>query len=205
MSSDLSAGWDELFAAARAGEGPARGRLLDGYGNYLRLLARVQIGPRLQGKADEHDLVQETFLIAHREFANFRGRTEAALLAWLRTILASRLAKLIRQYCGTDRRDIDLEVELSAGLDRSSAEIDARFGRGHDTPSAVARRRESAVIVADGLAGLPPDYREVLVLRHLEELTFPEIAARMGRSVDSVQKLWTRALPRLREVIGTCP
>src|SRR5438445_13375943 len=68
---------DDLLRAARAGDADARGRLLDGYRNYLTLLARLQLGRTLRGKADPADLVQETFLRAHRDFAQFRGATEA--------------------------------------------------------------------------------------------------------------------------------
>jgi RNA polymerase sigma-70 factor (ECF subfamily) len=70
------------------------------------------------------------------------------------------------------------------------------------SPSQQAARREQAVLLADALEQLPEDYREVLVLRHLEALTFPEVAARMGRSLDSVEKLWMRGLVRLRQVMG---
>ena len=66
-------------------------------------------------------------------------------------------------------------------------------------------RREQAVLLADALNHLPADYREVLILRHLEGLTFPEVADRMGRSLDSVEKLWVRALPRLRRALGAEP
>ena len=80
--------------------------------------------------------------------------------------------------------------------------LDQGLVAAHSTPSRRAARREQAVLLADALNQLPPDYREVLVLRHLEGLTFPEVAARMGRTVDSVEKLWVRALPRLRRVLG---
>jgi RNA polymerase sigma-70 factor (ECF subfamily) len=90
-----------------------------------------------------------------------------------------------------------LEQDLHRELDDASKALDARLV--HDsTPSRQAARREEGVLLANQLAGLPDDYREVVVLRHLEELTFPEIADRMGRSVDSVKKLWARGLARLR-------
>ena len=73
---------------------------------------------------------------------------------------------------------------------------------GQSTPSQRASRREQAVLLADALSLLPDDYREVIILRHLEGLTFPEVAARMGRSLDSVEKLWVRALARVRTALG---
>ena len=76
----------ELIAQARGGTGDALGHLLARYGNYLGLLARVQVGRRLQGKIDPADLVQETFLEAHRHFPAFRGQSEPEVVAWLRQL-----------------------------------------------------------------------------------------------------------------------
>jgi RNA polymerase sigma-70 factor (ECF subfamily) len=193
---------EELLRQARVGSGPALGQLLEMYREYLALLARLQIGQRLQGKVDASDLVQETFLQAHRNFAQFRGATEAELTAWLRQILASRLAKLLRRYCGTGRRDLRLERELADELDASSRALDRALVAPHSSPSQRAERKEQAVLLAAKLAALSADYREVVILRHLAGLSFPEVARRMGRSVDSVKKLWIRALGQLRRTMG---
>src|SRR5438270_9015702 len=98
-----------LLSKARAGDGAALGGLLERYRDYLTLLARVQIGRRLQGKADAADLVQETFLHAHRAFPRFQGHSEGEFVRWLRQILATSLAHLVRRYCGTQARDVRLE------------------------------------------------------------------------------------------------
>jgi RNA polymerase sigma-70 factor (ECF subfamily) len=100
MDSDPTAP-DYLLLLARRGCEPALGELLSRYTAYLKLLARVQIGRRLQGKAGASDVVQETFLEAHQHFPLFRGSTEAEFVAWLRQILAGRLALLVRHYLGT--------------------------------------------------------------------------------------------------------
>jgi RNA polymerase sigma-70 factor (ECF subfamily) len=194
-----------LLRQAQAGDGPALGQLLALYENYLLLLARLQIGRRLQSKVDAADLVQETFLEAHRHFAQFRGTTEEELVSWLRQILAANLANLVRRYCGTRRRDIRLERELAAELDQSSRLLDHALVAPGSTPSQQAVRREQAVLLADALRRLPDDYREVLILRHLEELSFPELARRLGRSVGSVEKLWVRGLAELRRSLGGSP
>src|SRR5947199_5000820 len=115
---------EELLRQARAGSGPALGQLLELYRSYLAILARLQIGRRLQGKVDAADLVQDTFLEAHRHFGEFRGTVEAELVCWLRQILAGRLANLVRRYYGTQRRDVRLERELADDLDRSSRGLD---------------------------------------------------------------------------------
>src|SRR5262249_30632567 len=144
------------------------------------------------------DLVQDAFLEAHRYFARFRGTTEAEFVRWLRQILVTRLADLMRRYYGTRGRDVRLERDLALEVDQSSRLLDRSLVAPQSSPSQQAARREQAVLLADALERLPDDYREVLILHHLEECTFPEVARRMGRTVDSVEKLWARALARLR-------
>jgi RNA polymerase sigma-70 factor (ECF subfamily) len=191
-----------LLQEARAGDPATLGRLLDLYRSYLALLARVQIGQRLQGKLDASDLVQETYLEAHRNFARFQGTSEGQFVRWLRQILATRLADLLRRYLGTQGRDVRLEREIQDGFDRSSVLLDRGLVAPQSSPSQQAARREQSVLLADALGQLPEDYREVIILRNLEALTFPEVAQRMGRSLDSVEKLWMRALARLRQQLG---
>src|SRR5438445_1022800 len=159
METDASSP-EQLLVSARTGESPALGKLLELYRGYLSLLARVQIGRRLQGKVDAADLVQDTFLEAHRHFAEFRGVTEAELVCWLRQILAGLLGNLVRRYLGTQRRDVRLERELGDELDRSSRALDQNLAARQSTPSQRAARREQAVLLADALGRLPDDYRE---------------------------------------------
>jgi RNA polymerase sigma-70 factor (ECF subfamily) len=202
MSSSSTADPEHLLERARTGDVPALGRLLELYGNYLALLARLQIGRRLQGKVDAADLAQETFLSAHAVFAQFQGSSEAELVAWLRQILASRLGDLLRRYGATRRRALHLERDLADSLAQSSRVLDGGLVARQDSPSGQAARREQAVLLADALGRLPEDYREVIILHHLEDLTFPEVGRRLGRSLDSVKNLWVRALARLRRLLG---
>jgi RNA polymerase sigma-70 factor (ECF subfamily) len=187
-----------LLDLARAGDGPALGVLLERYRNYLSLLARVQIGRRMQGKLDVADLVQETFLDVHRGISQFRGGSEAQFLAWLRQILVGILANQVRRYFGTKRRDVRLERQLQDDLERSSSALGAELIAAQSSPSAQASRREQAVLLADAIGELPEDYREVIILRQLEGMSFPQVAESMGRTEDSVKNLWARALARLR-------
>jgi RNA polymerase sigma-70 factor, ECF subfamily len=193
---------ERLLELARAGNRSALGQLLERYRGYLTLLARLQIGRRLQSKLDAADLIQETFLEAHRTFGSFRGTTLAELAAWLRRLLASNLALAVRRFQGTRGRDVRLEQALEDILDESSRLLDRGLAAPGSTPSQQAARREEALLLAAALERLPDDYREVLILRHLEGLKFPEVARRMGRTLDSVEKLWARALPRLRRLLG---
>jgi RNA polymerase sigma-70 factor (ECF subfamily) len=192
---------EELLRRAQGGDGLAVGQLLEMYRDYLALLARLQIGRRLQGKADASDLVQETFLKAHRDFPRFRGASEAEWVCWLRQILAGNLAHMVRRYCGTQRRDVRLERALVDELNQSSRLLSLGLVAPQSSPSHRAARREQAVLLAGALARLPEDYRDVIVLSHLEGLSFPEVARRLGRTMDSVKNVWARALARLRHLL----
>jgi RNA polymerase sigma-70 factor (ECF subfamily) len=192
---------ETLLLRAKGGDGAALGRLLEVHRSYLRLLARMQLRRFPGCKDDDSDIVQEVFLTAHNAFDQFRGSTEAAWTAWLRRILATRLANAARRFLGTRQRDARREVEIARRLDESSQCLAELFLAKRNTPSAEAVRREAAVLLADALDQLPPDYREVVMLRNLEELSFPEVAERMRRSVDSVKNLWARAIVRLRPLL----
>ena len=187
---------------AQAGDQATLGRLLESYQNYLRLLARIEIGRRLQGKVDASDIVQETFLEAHRQFPLFQGTAEAQLSKWLRTILAGTVANVVRRYAGTQARNLRLERELVEGLDQSTCALEQMLVDRHSSPSHQAMRGEQSLQVAAAMSRLPEDYQTVLVLRHLEGLSFPQVALQMGRSVDSVEKLWLRGLTRLKKEFG---
>ena len=194
---------EKLLQLARRGNREAQGQLLELYRNYLTLLARVAIDRQLRGKADPSDLVQETFLAAYRDFVQFRGRTEPELVGWLRRMLASNLVNLVRRYRLTQRRDVRLEIQVAAQIDHSSLALGQAPVARDSSPSQQAVRREEAVLLADALERLPADYREAITLRQLEGLSFADVARRMGRSVDSVKKLWVRGLARLRDFLGS--
>lgn len=194
--------FSERLDQARCGDAPAQGDLLRRFEPWLRLLARVQLESRFTAKFDASDVVQQTLLEAVRAFPNFRGSTEAELTAWLRQILAHALAHEVRRYHGTAKRDITQEVSLEAELAQSSQRLGFLMAESGPSPSQQAARRELDVLLADVLARLPDDYRDVLIFRHLENLSHEEIAARMNRSSGAIRMLWVRALAALREACG---
>jgi RNA polymerase sigma-70 factor (ECF subfamily) len=146
-------------------------------------------------------LLQEIGLEIHRKVVMFRGSTEREFLIWVRRVIGSILANQLRHYLGTKCRDLRLERALFDELDCSSRALNQSLIAPQSTPSQQAVRREQAVILADALQSLPEDYREVIILRQLEGLTFPEVARRMGRTEDSVKNVWLRALARLRRTL----
>jgi RNA polymerase sigma-70 factor, ECF subfamily len=190
----------QLIARARLGDDAALGTLLELYRNYLRLVARSLIGVALRVKAEPSDLIQETFLKAHREFAGFKGQGEHELIAWLRRILATTLADHVKHH-RRKGRDLQRQESLDQLLERSDAAVHRALASHSVSPSNGAVRREQAVLLADAVDRLPPDYREVFILRTLEHVPLEEIAARMGRSEGAVRMLWTRAVVRLNEML----
>ena len=151
--------------------------------------------------ADAEDLLQELGLEIHRKIMTFRGGSEREFLMWVRRMIGSIMANQVRHYLGTKCRDLRLERALLDDVDRSSRALNHNLVAPQSTPSQQAVRREQAVILADALEKLPEDYREVIILRQLEGLSFPEVAARMGRTEDSVKNVWLRALARLRRTL----
>jgi RNA polymerase sigma-70 factor, ECF subfamily len=190
-----------LISRARRGHGSSVGVLLQLYHNYLSVLAATHVEKRLQPRVSPSDIVQETMLRAHANFAQFRGGTEGELLAWLRQILVNNLAKFVEQHVLAARRDVRREVSierLGRALEQSTIQLAALLPAEMATPSAAAQQREEAVVLADRLSALPADYREVLMLRNLEGLPFEVVAERMERSVSAARMLWLRAIEKLR-------
>jgi len=185
-----------LIAQARGGDPVALGRLLELYRNYLRLVARSLIGVALRVKLEPSDLVQETFLKAHRDFSDFAGQSEVELLAWLRRILARSLADQVKHH-RRKGRDHRREESLDLLLEQSSLTVQNALANHGSSPSERVSRREQAVLLADAVSNLPADYREVFILRTLEHVPFDQIAVQMSRSVGAVRMLWARALERL--------
>jgi len=178
-----------------ARDGEASDPHLEAFRNYLELLARVRLDPRLRGKLDPADLVQQTLLRAVEAQDRFRG-DDARRAAWLRTILAHVMIDAVRKFGrpgGGER-----EPSLEAALEQSSARLEAFLAADGTSPSGRAERNERLLRLADALARLPEDQRRAVELRHLQALPLAEIAARMGRSVDAVVGLIHRGLRALR-------
>ncbi|MCA9061582.1 MAG: sigma-70 family RNA polymerase sigma factor [Planctomycetaceae bacterium] len=192
-----------LLEQARSGDTTSLGILLDRHRPFLKTLAQIEIGRRLQGKVDASDVVQEACLLAHRGITGFRGEAEEQFARWLQTILAGTLANTLRRYLGAQCRDVRLEQQVADGLDRSAVSLSGLLIDPHSSPSHHVARGEQSRLAIEALSRLPDDYQQVLILRHVDGLTFPQISQQMERSVDSVEKLWLRGLSRLRrEFVG---
>jgi len=174
---------------------------LERYRNYLRLLARLQLDPRLRGKLDPSDLVQQTLLQAHQMHGQFRGTTEAEQAAWLRQILVRTMANAVRDL-GRLKRDVGRERSLEAAIEESSLRLEAWLASEQTSPSVRAEKNEQLLRLAEALEQLPEAaQREAVELHHLRGLSLAELAGQLGRSEGAVAGLLHRGIKRLRKLL----
>ncbi len=166
---------------------------------WLKMLAERQIPAAIRSQVDPSDIVQQTLMDAWRGRHSFRGTTHAERLAWLRVILARRLSRLQRDRLQTAKRGEGRERLLQAAIDRDSLRLEHLATASVSSPSLAAQRAEESLLLSAALERLPEDYREVLLLRHFEQLEHAEVAARMNRSPAAVRMLWVRALEALKK------
>jgi RNA polymerase sigma-70 factor (ECF subfamily) len=170
------------------------------YRDYLLLLARAQLDPRLQGKLDASDVVQQSLLEAHACSAQFRGSTSGELAAWLRQILAHNLANAVRDL-GRAKRNLSREQSLERALEASSLRLEACLAAEQSSPSQHVEQGEQLLRLADALMQLPEAQRQAVELRHLQGLSLNAIAEHMGRTAGGVAGLLHRGLLRLRTLL----
>ena len=178
-----------------------QGLELERFREFLSLLARLQLAPRLQGKVDLSGVVQQTLLEIHQTFDRFEAWDEAQKAAWLRKILAHNLTDEVRKRTAA-ARDVGRERSLEAALGQSSARLEAWLAAHQSSASGRAERHEELLRLATALAALPEDQRTAVELHHLEGYSVVEVGHRMGRSAGSVAGLLHRGLKALRGRLG---
>lgn len=187
----------ELLRAARQGDAAALGRLLEAHRDHLRALAKRQLHGRAASRVDASDVVQQTFLEAHRSFGQFLGEEAPELAAWLTRLLDHNVAKTIRTHAFTQKRDVRREQSLDDSCGPAPA-LREEVPAGHSTPSKRAMRAEEVERLARALTVLPEDQREAVRLRHLEGRSLAEIAQKLGRSLSAAAGLIKRGMQALR-------
>jgi RNA polymerase sigma-70 factor (ECF subfamily) len=192
MSKMATAGNLPWTGAPPPDDASALARALEPYRGYLNLVAGRAIGPELAPKLGASDIVQETFLAAQQHIRGFRGRTEPEWRAWLKAILLNHLANQRRYHAADKRRGPEHGTARDPRVEPSAVTPPSRH--------LMCRERDEALDRA--LCQLPEGYRQVVCWHHHERLGFGEIAARLGISPDAAQKVWGRALLRLKELLG---
>jgi RNA polymerase sigma-70 factor, ECF subfamily len=168
---------------------------LEPYRHYLRLLAHLQLSPRMRRILDPSDMAQLTLIRTHENREKFRGRTSSELKAWLRAILAQQLALAAR-----NSRSRSAEVlSLAASIEQSSYRIENLVASRQPSPSEYMMQVERAVLITRALLELPEDQRTAVELRYLRGLSVPDVAIKMSRSTVSVTGLLYRGTRALRQ------
>jgi RNA polymerase sigma-70 factor (ECF subfamily) len=173
---------------------------LERFREYLRLLARLQLDPRFQGKIDLSGVVQQTLLEAYRALEQLRTMDDARRAGWLRRALANNLTDEVRRL-GRASRDITLERSLEAALESSSSRLESWLATEQASPSEQAVRNEQVLRLADALARLPDDQRTAVERHHLQGLPLADIARELERSRGAVGALLLRAMKKLRRLL----
>ena len=171
--------------------------ILSGFGATSSFSQR-QNWPRLRVKESPSDIVQQSLLEAHRDLPSFRGRSDAELVGWLKTILARNLLNVARHY-RTAKCDIRREQSLAESLEQSSARLDQWLSIDQSSPSQRAERNERVVALADALALLLDQERTAILLKHFRGWSLQEISEHIDRPVTAVAGLLKRGLKKLRD------
>jgi RNA polymerase sigma-70 factor (subfamily 1) len=203
----------ELLSKARAGESDALGELCALYRNYLRMVVRTGMGPRLRERVEMSDVVQEVLVEVVRQFPQFTGQNEAALVGWLRRLVGQKLADLGRYHSRAKRAGAATAVTLDAPIydggghrvGEESGRLLDRLALSQTSPSQAASRREQIVLLADALAALPMAEADVLWVYFSENLSFEAIGERVGLSRKSIRGIWARGLKRLKRSLEGPP
>jgi RNA polymerase sigma-70 factor (ECF subfamily) len=209
----MATGPIELMAKARAGEREALGELCALYRNYLRMIVRTGLGPKLRERVELSDVVQEALVEVVRQFPQFTGQNEAALVGWLRRLVGQKLADLGRYHSRAKRSAGGPAVPLDAPWE-AGATADSSPGGGklldvlalsQTSPSEAASRRELIVLLADALAELQGTEAEVLWLYYADGLSFEAIGERVDLSRKSIRGIWARGLKNLKRTLDSPP
>jgi RNA polymerase sigma-70 factor (ECF subfamily) len=189
---------DELLEQARRGDREALGRLLETQRAALHRLAERQLDGRVAVRVDASDMIQQTFLEAHRSFQQFAGRDTRELVAWLQGILDHRIAGAIRDHTQLQKRNVRREQSLDDSHGGAAPPLKQELDAGVSTPSQKAMRGEEAERLSRALTTLPDDQREAVRLRHLEGWPLADIARHLGRTPSATAGLIKRGMQALR-------
>jgi RNA polymerase sigma-70 factor (ECF subfamily) len=206
MSDDASE-TGRLLVQAAAGDPDRFGALLEQHRARLRRMVALRLDPRLHGRIDPSDVIQEAYLEASARLAEYVQKPTMPFFLWLRFLAGQKLVTLHRHHLGTRMRDAGREVSLYRGRlpEASSAALAAQL-LGHETrPSEAAVRAELKIRLQEALNSMDALDREILALRHFEQLSLGETAQVLGLTESGACRRHLRALKRLREILSSLP
>jgi RNA polymerase sigma-70 factor (ECF subfamily) len=197
----------ELVQRAAGGDPQALEELFARYRDRLKRMVRLRLSRRLQGRVDDSDVLQEAFLDISHKLADYARQPQLPPFLWLRHITGLKLAEVHRRHLGTQMRDADREVSLHRGglPEADSVSLAAQLLGKLTTPSQAAVKAEQRLYVQEALNSMDPIDREVLALKHFEQLSTSEIAEVLGLSKAGAGSRYLRAIKRLREMLSRIP
>lgn len=197
----------DLLLRAAAGDPKSWGALLTRHRDRLRRVVAFRLDSRVRARVDPSDVLQDVFAEAAGHRADYLARPGAPFFLWLRGIAGNKLLELHRHHLGTRMRDARRELSLQPGglPETTSAALAAQL-LGHATgPSEAAARAEAKLRLQEALNAMDPLDREVLALRHFEQLSPAETAQVLGIKVKTAGSRYLRALKKLREILADLP
>jgi RNA polymerase sigma-70 factor (ECF subfamily) len=196
-----------LIDRLRAGDRQALGELFHCFRERLRRMVELHMDTRLRTRLDASDVLQEAYLDLAGDLDAYRADPKLPPLLWMRLHVGRRLTMLHRRHLGTSMRDAGLAVSLyrEALPQASSAALASMLLGRHTSPTQAAQRAERMLRIQEALNTLDPTDREVLALKHFEELSRAETAEVLGISPEAAAKRYFRALKRLKEVLASMP
>ena len=206
-TSEVDGGIGEELRRAAGGDQEALRALFDAHRDRLKRMVHLRLSRRLAGRVDDSDILQEAYLEAARRLEEYLREPKLPFFLWLRHLTALKLAEVHRRHLGTQLRDADREVTLHRrGLPLAdSVSLAAQLLGTLTTPSQAVIKAETRLLVQEALNSMDPIDREVLALKHFEQLSTSEIAAVLGLSKAGAGSRYLRAIRRLRQILAQIP
>lgn len=204
---DESANVLDLISQFDDGEDDALAELFSHYHDRLKRIVRFRLDYRLAGRISESDVIQESYISASKRVDHYRGKPDMPFFVWLRLIVNQQLADLHRQHLQAEMRDVRKEISLEqpAASAHTSLAMAAQLVGNATSASRALSRVEGITKLEEALNQMEPIDREVIALRHFEELTNTEVSEVLGIGVQAASKRYVRAMKRMKEIVSTIP
>jgi RNA polymerase sigma-70 factor (ECF subfamily) len=198
---------EHLIEQLRAGDGDALARLFDLHRPRLRRMIELRLDPRLGGRVSPSDVLQDTYLDASKRLRHFVDNPNMPFFVWVRLVAGQRLIDTHRQHLAAQARNVAHEVSIHGAVSAAASSVclAADLAGKLSSPSHALERAETSQKLQEALESLEPLDREVLTLRHFEELSNRETAAVLGIETSAASKRYLRALERLKQVLASSP
>ena len=197
----------DLIARSQAGDSQALNELFTRHRERLCRMVEMRLDHRLKARIDASDVIQDAYVEVAERLEEYLRDPKLPFFLWLRLVVGERLLRLHRHHLGTQMRDAGREVALYRGAlpQASSAALAAQLLGKHTSPTQAAVRAERLLRLQEALNTLEPIDREILALRHFEELTSAEAAQVLEIEEEAAAKRYVRALRRLKKILATMP